>query len=174
MPPKKKYLQQKTCFKMGLIAAVVGALAAFLMLFTAGPAQLFLTISFVMSGAMLLFLALAMKGPAHKSLRARLLGLFFMLLLSSFGLPLFCPALEMLVLPLLGILFYQVGDKRHLVFLCFAELAYALCRTLALTSLFGKAELAVVAVSLLLVSAARFWVLMRMHHRAEEAPTAPF
>ncbi len=170
MPPKKKMLQQKTCFLMGLVAAVASAVSGVLMLFTQGAAQLPLTIAFVMNGAMLLFLALSMKGAEHRAMRTRLLGLFLMLLVSSFGLPLLCPALEMLVLPLLCLLFYQKGDRPPLLFLCVGELGYALCRTLALTSALRAYAPLMVGLSLLLVAALRFWVLLRLHRRAGEAP----
>ncbi len=170
MPPKKKVLQQKTCFMMGLIAVVASAVAAVLILFTAGAARLPLSIAFVMNGAMLLFLALSMKGPENKSQRAKLLGLFFMLLVSSFGLPLFCPALEMLVIPLLGVLYYRLGDRFRLMGLCLAELCYALCRTLALTSALRAHTALMVGLSLLVVAAMRFWVLFQLHRRAEESP----
>ncbi len=166
---KKKRIQPSTCLMMGLIGAVFSAIAGALMLGGFGEATLPRAVAFVMEGAMLLFLALANAGGQHRKTRAGLLGLFFMLLVSYFNLPLLCPALEMLVIPLLGFMRRQPGDGLCLAVLSLAELWYALCRTLVLAGLFGGAGLFAVGISLVLVSAARFWLLFRLHRRAGEA-----
>ncbi|MDL2254580.1 hypothetical protein LJC49_11065, partial [Ruminococcaceae bacterium OttesenSCG-928-I18] len=146
--------------------AILSAVGGVMMSLGLGQADFLRAAAFVMAGAMLLFLALAESGQENAGKRARLLGLFFLLLVSYFDLPLLCPVLEALVVPLLLVLYRRQGDGGRIALVGFFELTYALCRTLALAALFGAYTLQVVGMAMLAVAAARFWALLRLYRRA--------
>ncbi len=170
---KKKRLLKSTCFMMGLIGATVGALCGLLVAFGLGQALLFRSISLVMQGAMVLFLALAEQGTPQKTKRAKLLALFFLVVLAYPDLPLLSPVAELLVLPLATLLYGRRKEDGLLwVLLLLAELLFASCKTLALFGNLQAYALLLTGGGLFLVSIFRFLFLCRLYRRsrAEENP----
>ncbi len=166
---KKKRLQKSSCFLMGLIGAAVGTLAGILMLLKVGEAALFSTVSLVMIGAMLLFLALAEQGPLQKAKRAKLLVLFFLVVLAYPNLPLLSPLAEALVMPLAGILYWRrTQDFPAWVILLLSEIGYAACKTLALWEGWQTHSLLLNGAGLVFVSLTRFFLLLRFFQRQKK------
>ncbi len=169
---KKKRLFKSTCFMMGLVGSVVGAVCGILVFFGVGQALFFRSASLVMIGMMLLFLALAEQGVEHKGKRAKLMGLFFLLVLAYPNLPLLSPATELFVLPLAGLLY---GAQKEFfpfwIFLVFSELSYAACQTLALWGGWQAYAMWLSGGGLVLVSVARFLLLLRFYRGAKTQET---
>ena len=155
---------------MGLVGTVLSAATGAFLAFGLGAASLLRAGAFVLLGAMLLFLALAARGGENRAKRTKLLLLFFLWLLSYFDLPLLCPLCEALVVPLLALLYRDKGDGVRIGLLAGLELVYAVLRTLALTPLLGGYAVPALGLALILVSAARFWVLWALYRRAQEEP----
>lgn len=145
---------------MGIVGAFAGVVSGALMVTGLPAAQILRATAFVLYGLMLLFLATTAKGQEKKSFRAKLLLLFFSLLISFFDLPILCPALEALVLPLFS-LFYRTPQMQGRWFLMvILEALYMVMRTLAITSLFGAYTATVVGAVLIVLSLARFVMLV--------------
>lgn len=168
---KKRRIQLKTCFLLGLAGAAVYAAAGLLMALRLGQAAMLVVAAFVLMGGMLLFLCVLEKGEAKKPLRVKLLVLFLAWMLSYTDLAPLNYLADALMLPLLAVLYRQ--HKAHTP--CFAVLALAeagrlAARTLGVVDFFAPHTLAVEGAALALVAAARFWMLLTLYKMAAAAP----
>lgn len=175
---KFRKFQKHFCFALGMAGAVVALAGGALMLAGFGQAQYMQMASFVLTGAMLLFLGAMEKGPEKKALRAKLLVLFFVLVVSYLGLPQRLPPLdllEILVLPCLAGLYAKKGknDGLWITALVLFEITNAAVRTLTLTPLLGgqAQALRIWGGATVLVALLRGIVLLRLYRRTKaEAP----
>ncbi len=175
---KRRIVQPKNCFALGLAGAACSLAAGVMMAILVSPAVFFRFTAMAFTGIMLLFLATTEKGDDKRSRRIKLLLLFVALLISYLDLPLLCPPLEALVLPLLGIMYREKGNRTDLsaiLLLSVLELAYAVIRTLALTPLLGPSPLPyqIMGITLALVAVARGWLLFRLYRAAAKQPDTP-
>ncbi len=169
---KKKRLLKSSCFMMGWIGATVGILAGLLSLLGFGEAFLLRSISLVMLGAMLLFLALAEQGALQQKKRRKLLLLFFLVVLAYPNLPLLSPFAELIVLPLAALLYWRRSQDFPLwLFLSISEILFAACKTLALWGSWQTYALQLNAGGLVLVSIARFLLLYRFYQNSKKSET---
>lgn len=170
---KKIHLKDSTCLAFGMAGALCNLLTAALMLAGVGPAMYARTAAFVLYGAMLLVLAVLQKGDAFKATRAKLMGLFFLLMLGWPQLPLLDLG-EALALPLFFAMLRHKGDGGWLAALALAEAQYAVLRTLGITSAFGPHRILVLGASLAAAGLVRGAALARLYRRAKalqgEAP----
>lgn len=168
---KKRRIQPKTCFMLGLAAQVVNAAAAVLMLLRLGPASMLAAMAFALTGGMMLFLCVVEKGDEKRGLRFKLLLLFLALLVSYFNLPPLNYLLDALLLPLL-LLLYKRG-RWHLPFalLLVAEAARMALRTVGVVDYFAPNTLVVEGAALLAVAALRFWALFLLYRAAAAGPS---
>ena len=163
----KRKIQISTCLLLGLIGAGISSLTGLLMALHWGYFGYFRLAAFAMTGAMLLFCATLQQGKPQKGLRTKLLLLFFALLVSIFDLPLLCPPLEAIVLPLFFLLYPALFSKKQFYSLLGAEILFALIRTLAITDLFGTKPEVVVGFAWLLLSLLRGVFLLLAFRRAK-------
>lgn len=156
----KKWIKPKTCATLGIIGALAGVLAGALMAAGLSQAAFARMAAFIFYGVMILFLAVWEKGPEKRGLRLRLFLLFVALLISWFDLPLLCPALEALVLPLFALLYRGEGIQSRFFALVALEVVYLAIRTIAIMPVFGGHTLQVMGIALIAVSVARFATLV--------------
>jgi len=167
---KKRLVQKKTCFLLGVFGAVLLLAAGLLMVLSRGPAQLLQMASFALTGGMLLFLAVQERGPNKTSRRTKWFGLFLLLLAGYLGLPL----LDLAEIPVLPLMLVMVWQKRHvplLVGLLLAEVAFGALRTLAITPLLGPTPALWVGIGMMVLGAVRglaCGVLYRQYARQAE------
>lgn len=171
---KKRILQKKTCFAAGLAGAVAGLACGVLQAAGTGPAEFLWRLAFVLYGLMLLFLAGTERGVQNKTRCVWLLLLFLALLVSYFNLPLLCPALEAVVLPLLGRMYWLENGKSRTPWwvLVVCEAVYLVVRTVMIMPSYEAVAALWVGVALALVSAARGWLLWVLYHNAAAQPDA--
>lgn len=166
----RKKIQPKTCFVLGLIAAFPGFIAGVLIALGMGQASLPLVLSFVLYGAMVLFLSTTSPGKQQTAKRVRLLFVFILLVISYFNLPPLSGLAGALVLPLVACWYKEAESPFWWISLLALELAYAVVLTLAVTN-FLPGNSAVIQGSLLAVlSVYRFWVLFRLYRQAAASP----
>lgn len=170
-PLSSKRIKAKTCALMGLIGSVAGVVAGALMAAGLSEAGYARTAAFVLYGAMILFLAAFERGDGLRGLRTKLFLLFLALLVSWFDLPLLCPVLEALVLPLFSLLYRSPDMRPRFFVLLAAEALYLVIRTIAILPVFAPYTLQVVGAAIIVVSVARFAMLafLRVQFVNEEA-----
>ncbi len=164
---RRRRIPKTVCFGLGMAGAGMSMIAGLLMAVSFGQMELAHWAAFGFTGAMLLFLAAAERGEAQMARRLKLVGLFAMLLVSYFRLPPL-DMLEIPVLPLLALLYWQKGDGPVWACLWVAEALVLALRYLGYAKLFGGYALPVMGVSLVLVGAARLVVLLRCYKRSVE------
>jgi hypothetical protein len=162
---KKKRLQKKTCFALGLAGAVMLLAGGVLVAASFGPANFLQMACFAFNGIMLLFLALMERGEDGRKKRVKLLLLFLALMIAQLRLP---PLdwLEALVLPLGLWMYAKKGDGPFLWGLAAAEVAVAALRTLALTPLLGAHPSRWVGGGMVVLALVRALVLLRFYRAA--------
>lgn len=145
---------------MGIVGAFAGVVAGALMVTGLPAAQIFRAAAFVLYGLMLLFLATTGKGPERRTFRGKLLLLFFALLVSYFDLPILCPVLEAIVLPLFSLLYRTPQMQVRWLLLVLFEALYMVVRTLAITPIFGSYTVPLLGAVLIILSLVRFVMLV--------------
>lgn len=162
-----KRLSKSACYALGVAGAAMGLAAGTLMAMGLGAAAWLRAASFALIGAMLLFLASSYAGADNKRLRTRLLLLFFLLLVSFFNLPLLCPPLEAIVLPLLLRWVGDESDRPWWWLLVGTEALYAIARTVALAGSLLPYVLLINGTCLALVSLVRGGLIIRVRRRTD-------
>lgn len=161
----KKWIKPKTCILFGIVGALAAILAGALMAAGLSQANYARMAAFILYGVMILFLAVGEKGEANKRLRFKLFLLFVSLLVSWFELPLLCPVLEALVLPLFSLLYRSPEVKSRFFALAVFEVLYLVLRTVAIMPVFGAWTLQVMGLALIAVSVARLVMLTFLRAR---------
>lgn len=160
-----KQIQPKTCLLMGIIGALAGILAGVLMAAGISEARHARTAAFILYGVMLLFLAAFEKGDGKRGFRTKLFLLFLALAFSWFNLPLLCPFLEALVLPLFSLLYRRRDMRARFFILVIFEALYFVLRTMAIMPVFAPYTLQVVGFAIIAVSLARLVMLAYLRVR---------
>ena len=169
----KRKIQISTCLLLGISGAAISGLSGLLMALRWGYFGYLRLAAFALCGAMLLFFATLQQGAKQKGQRTKLLLLFFALLVSVFDLPLLCPPLEAIVLPLFFLLYPALFSKKQFYILLGAEILLAVIRTLAISDIFGAMPEVVVGIALLLVSALRLFFLWQGLRLSKTSPPLP-
>ena len=166
---KRKFLERRTCFLMGMCGALCYFAAGAFLLADVGPLSYLLLAGFALEGGMLLFLALAEKGGAGLARRKRLMLMFFSLLASIILPAVVAPLFAAVVMPAVAYLYMDKKKDAPLWFcLLAAEAVYAaLCIVAALRGE-GLPSVAM-GLALLFVGAARAWMMFTLYKKAENA-----
>lgn len=166
---KKKRLQKKTCFALGIGGAALWLAAGVMVAANIGPANFVQMACLALTGAMLLFLATLEKGQAGKGRRVKLLLLFLALLAAYLRLwPM--DLLEVLVIPLMLTMYRKKGDAPFIVVAWVAEAGMATVRTLALTPLLGASPQLPVGLAMVVLGLVRGLLLARAYRAAAAEP----
>lgn len=165
---RKRRIPKTVCFGLGMAGAGMSMIAGILMVVGLGQMEFAHWAAFGLTGAMLLFLAADERGPENMARRLKLVGLFVMLLVAYFRLPPL-DLLEIPVLPLVGVLYWQKGDGPSAACLWVAEVLVVAVRYLGYAKLWGEYVLLAMGVSLVVAAAARGVVLLRLFRRAVDA-----
>ncbi len=161
----KRRIPKTVCFGLGMAGAGMSMIAGLLMAAAFGQMQFAHWAAFGLTGAMLLFLAVDARGSDHTARRLKLVGLFVMLLIAYFRLPPL-DMLEIPVLPLLALMYWQKGDGPVWACLWAGEGLVLAARYLSYAKLFGAYALPVMGVSLVLAGIARMLALLRLYQRS--------
>lgn len=156
----KKRVTPKTAALLGVIGSLAGVLAGALMAAGLSQARYAVTASFIFYGVMLLFLSQNEPGTQNRARRIKIFLLFLALLFSYFDLPLLCPALEAIVLPLFALLYRSWAMRPRFFTLVAFEALYFVIRTIAITPTFEPYTAHVVGATLIAVSVLRFMMLI--------------
>lgn len=156
----RKRISRKTAALLGVIGSLAGVLAGALMAAGLSEARYAVTVSIIFYGMMLLFLSQNEPGAENRGRRIKIFLLFLALLISYFNLPLLCPALEAIVLPLFALLYRSWAMRPRFFALVAFEALYFVIRTIAITPAFGAYTQHVVGAALIAVSVLRFIMLI--------------
>ncbi len=164
-----KRIGPATCVMLGIAGAVVGAVGGALMATGLSEAAYARMAALILYGAMLLFMAAYERGAGKGARRAKLFLLFLAVLVSILDLPLLCPALEAVALPLFCLLYRSPGLKVRWVVLVVCEIVYFAVRTAGIMPVFGAWTMQVLGAALVAVSAARFAALWQVRRTILDA-----
>lgn len=145
-------------------------IAGIFMLLGLGQASLLRLIGFALTGGMLLFLAATEGGKQKKTIRTRLLILFFLLMLSYPNLPPLSNLAGGLIIPLVFLQYRSPGQKTVLFLVFATELVLFIITMMGLIAFWGAFTLRVTGAAYILAAGARMFAMYLLYKQASQLP----